>query len=343
MIDWITAIFPCEHSEYICGGLISSYDAGGAFEWQSYKRLSVEGSHSSTVQVKSVDLQGQMLWVSGNPTKFLQGHNLFGTDDLLGLIYVFYDELACSLGLNPSEFSRKRVQRGIYELSRVDATAMIPLRSQADVAAFLRAASPTVRGKHQGASAYSGETIYIGQKSRRITTKMYNKFLEMQKHQLPKEIPYRNELIKYAENKLRVEVTIRSMELKDRGLHVASNWTNETASSLVAERLKDMKLPDKMTLTKATLKNLPGRLQMVYDVWEDGKDIRSLVSERTFYRYRAELLKHGIDISIPQPPKPQSNVVPMVRYIVAEYRGTGEIPDFAKGTELYANPSRRIA
>ncbi len=343
MIDWITALLPCEHPEYISGGLIASYDARGGFEWQSYKRLSVEGSHSSTVQVKSVDLQGQMLWVSGNPTKFLQGHGLFGTDDLLGLVSLFYEKLTRSLGLNPSEFSRKRIERGVYELSRVDATAMIPLRSQADVVAFFRAASPVVRGKHQGASAYGGETIYIGQKSRRITTKMYNKYLEMQKHQLPKEIPYRNELIKYAENKLRAEVVIRSMELKDRGLHVASNWTKETASTLVAERLKDMKLPDKMKLTKATLEHLPGRLQMVYDSWEDGKDIRSLVSKATFYRYRAELLKHGIDISIPQPSKPESNVVPMIRYIVAEYRGTGDIPEFAKGTELYADPSRRVA
>lgn len=342
MIDFITAIFPCEHPEFISGGLLLSSDRDGALEWQAHKRLSIEGSHSSTIQVKSIDLQGQMLWVSGNPAKFLQGHNLFGTDDLLGLVCLFYDKLTRTLGLRPSAYDWDRVERGIYALSRVDATAMIPLKCQTDVAAFLRAATPVVSGKHQGTSAYGGETIYIGQRSRRITTKLYNKFLELAKHPLPKEIPYRNELIEYSEDKLRVEVTLRLMELKDRGLHVASNWNSETASTLVAERLKNMKLPEKMRLTKATIKGFPGSLVGAYALWEDGQDLRSIYPRRTFYRYRSALLKHGIDISIQRPAKPESNVVPMVRFIIAEYRGTGEIPDFARGTDLYADPSTRF-
>ncbi|QKQ26453.1 phage/plasmid replication domain-containing protein [Candidatus Reidiella endopervernicosa] len=39
-----------------------------------------------------------------------------------------------------------------------------------------------VKGKHQAASAYSGETLYIGQKSRRISLKLHNKYKELQKH-----------------------------------------------------------------------------------------------------------------------------------------------------------------
>lgn len=340
MIDWITALFPCEHDTQISGGLIASFDVAGELEWKADKRLAVEGSHSSTVQVKSADITGSRIWVSGNPAKFLQGHNLFGSDDLVGLAWLMFQGIVAKLDLHPTDFDRANVRKGVYEVKRVDCTAMIALPCQNDVAAFLRAATPVIRGKHQGPSAYKGETLYIGQHSRRITTKLYNKLQELGKHPLPKEIAYRNELMRYAENKLRVEVTLRAMELKDRGLAFAANWNDQTASTLVAERIQNMKLPEKMNLTKSTIEGLPGRLVSVYRHWENGEDLRAMFTRRTFYRYRAELLKHGIDISISQPAKTKSNVVPMVRYLIAEYRGN-EIPDWALGTSAYADPKAR--
>ncbi|WP_317490894.1 phage/plasmid replication protein, II/X family, partial [Acinetobacter baumannii] len=42
------------------------------------------GSYSTKIQIQSVtDTQ---IYISGNPTKFLQGHNLFGSNDLVGLM-----------------------------------------------------------------------------------------------------------------------------------------------------------------------------------------------------------------------------------------------------------------
>lgn len=338
MIDHISAILPLSHSGLICGGFLTSSDAAGEVEWKASKRLSVEGSHSSKIQVKSCDLEGQSVYVTGNPVKFLQGHNLFGTDDVLGLMKVFYARLVEALGLTPTDFDWYKIEHGIYELTRVDINYMLPMEKPSDVSAILRALGTMAKGKQQAVSAYKDESVYMGLHSRRTTLRMYNKLLELAKHPLPKEIPYREELTEYASAKLRVEVVLRSMELKQRGLRVAANWASVDAPALVAERIKQMKMPEKMKLTKSTIKGLPGRLQLAYEAWLDGKDVRAMVSRATFFRYRNELLKHGIDISIPQPVKPESNVVPMFRYIVANFEGN-VIPDFAKGTPLYADPA----
>ena len=76
MIDWVTAVISCNHDpSKLISGMVMSLDSLGNQEWGVNKNLSVEGSHSSKIQIKThTDTQ---IWVSGNPAKFLQGHNIF--------------------------------------------------------------------------------------------------------------------------------------------------------------------------------------------------------------------------------------------------------------------------
>lgn len=88
MIDWITATIECDHDpDKVQSGYVISLDSKGQSEWVVNKALSVEGSHSTKIQIKS--LTDTKLYISGNPVKFLQGHNLFGTDDLKYLFNKF--------------------------------------------------------------------------------------------------------------------------------------------------------------------------------------------------------------------------------------------------------------
>lgn len=340
MIDWIIARLPIHHDGIISGGSILSYNPDGELEWETRKRLKVEGSYSSSLVIKS-EIPGEFVWVSFNPCKFIQGHNVFGPDDLVPLICMCVEKMVQLIpDLKPTREDWVLLERGGYEISMIDTTAMVPLKRQGDVKAFILAASQLATSRYQG-RAFEDGTVYLGKHSRRVALKMYNKFEELSVHQLPKEIPYRDEILKHAEPMVRIEIRWYSMELKECCLNVASNWKEHTPQALVAERIKTMNMPEKMKLTKATMKNLPGRLAGVYALWEDGQDLRSIYPKRTYYRYRRELLKHGIDINVPQPVKLESNVIPMVRYLVAEYRGN-IIPDFAKGTPIYADTSTYV-
>ena len=68
-----------------------SFDPLGNQEWVCNKKLSVEGSHSSKIQLQSHT--ENLVYFTGNPVKFLQGHNLFGTNDLKGLMWLFFNRL----------------------------------------------------------------------------------------------------------------------------------------------------------------------------------------------------------------------------------------------------------
>ncbi len=92
MIDWLTFDVHGVLHRPISGGALVAFDAAsGDVEWQATRRKSVEGSASSTVQIVSrgvgPDELASSLHFSGNPSKFLQGHNLYGSDDLPGIVY----------------------------------------------------------------------------------------------------------------------------------------------------------------------------------------------------------------------------------------------------------------
>ena len=91
MIDWITAIIPCNHPELIFGGRVTSITPDGEIEWHVEKKKQVAGSHESNLNIKSIGLTHH--YFDGNTAKWLQGHNLFGSNDLIGLVQAVLEKL----------------------------------------------------------------------------------------------------------------------------------------------------------------------------------------------------------------------------------------------------------
>ena len=204
MIDWVSAILPCKHDpSKLISGIVMSFDAQGENEWTVNKTLTVEGSYSSKIQIKS-HTENQ-IYISGNPTKFLQGHNLFGTNDLVGLMVKFFDELLKheQLGLCPDPFEYANIKDGHYELTRVDVNETWHLNNQKDVLSWIRAVGETAYLKHRGAGQFSGDTAYFGKNSRRWALKCYSKGLEIlaKGHKLPPELSI-PEMIEYEISRL---------------------------------------------------------------------------------------------------------------------------------------------
>ena len=54
MIDWVTAKLPCNNN--IRSGCVAKLDADGNVEWLTQSFMSVEGSHESSVGIKSLTL-----------------------------------------------------------------------------------------------------------------------------------------------------------------------------------------------------------------------------------------------------------------------------------------------
>ena len=334
MIDWVSAILPCKHDpSKLISGLVMSFDAQGNNEWTVNKTLSVEGSYSSKIQIKS-HTENQ-IYISGNPTKFLQGHNLFGSNDLVSIMGKFFDELLKheNLGLCPDPFQYANIKDGHYELTRVDVNETWHLRNKNEVMAWIRSVGETAFLKHRGAGQFSGDTAYFGKNSRRWALKCYSKGHELtaKGHKLPKELAS-PEMLEYADKALRIEGVTRQLELKRRSLNIASNWDIDTAEELLLEYISKLEMSDVYMLKDDVLDSLPPRLRMVYQTWLNGDDLKQILPHNTFYRYKKALREFGVDIST-KSPKEKSNVIPLIRILEAQPVG---IPDWAYEKKLVA-------
>ena len=281
-----------------------------------------------------------MIELQGNPAKWLQGHNLFGCDDLLGLMRATMERLTKILQLSPTEEDTDAWRCGTYTLSRVDSTGMWELPRRADVRAWLRAAEMQSKSRH-GRPATKGGTLYFGQRSRRWSLKFYAKGDELEArekgHTLPETIPDRDKLQRWADNKLRGELTLRGMQLHKLDLYTASRWTSELPLKLLLEHTETLQMAEQFSLSPTVIEGLPARLIAVYKLWSDGEDLRAIYPRASFYRYRRELLKHGIDVIVRQPAKAE-NVIPLIRVLRPE--AIAQVPEWAIDTSLYFDPRK---
>jgi II/X family phage/plasmid replication protein len=339
MIDWVTAKVPLKHSGEICDGHFVKITSDGEKDYEIRSWLPLEGSYSSSLSIKTAEVDengnGTILMISGNPVKWFQGHNIFGTDDLCGLVYETMLRLCTILEIRPSPEDIRAWQNGEYSLSRIDINAMYSLGCRRDVNAWLNAAHKTARTR-MGVGVLTGGTVYWGKHSSRWAIKAYSKGEEINKkgHKLPPELSLTS-LSNYADDKLRLEITLRQKELKKYGLEKGSTWNHFEVQSLY-EMYRDKLQMSDQKLTSISIVDLPSCVRGTYQLWSDGHDCRQILSERTFYRHRRELRKHGIDVSIPKSDV-TTNVVPLIRALEAIPVG---VPDWAEGTNLYFEPRK---
>lgn len=350
MIDWATFVFPCKHREPINGGHVVAIKPDGDIDWKSAKWSHCEGSHDSRVSVRTWTRSADPcthVEVSGNLVKLLQGHNLWGTDDLFGLVLDSIDHLVEQLGLTPTDEDRALWAAGAIPLTRVDVTDSYRLGSLSEVLAWLRAAEQTAHLSHRGRGQLTkGSTLYFGKHSRRWSLKLYAKGQEIaakgHEQGAIANLPHATE---WAQGILRAELVLRGMELRRLGLGFLSQWANDDGVpfepvSLLRERLGAMTMTTTRTLPDEVLEALTSGQKTAYFAWMAGTDLRAVLPARSFYRLRSKLLPHGVDIATLQPTADQANVVPLVRVLEAV---PAPAPDWAHGTPLYYEPRFRRA
>lgn len=343
MIDWVTGKFCITHNPEVLrsGQSIRTKIVDGVetIEYDIANRLSVKGSHDATITIRSHT--DNTVEISGNPAKFLQGHNVFGTNDLKYLVAKMIDKLCMidELELKPTDIEYDNIQNGVYHLSRVDVNEHFAFPSAQLARAWLRAAGNSANMKFRGAGLFKEGTLYFTPQSRRFVPKIYFKFDEInskdKSHRLPDELLQIPELVEYAEKSLRFEIKILSTQLKEWMLHLGCNWDASTATMLINDQfISKLQLSANMALDQSILETLPKRLVPVYALWEQGHDLRQFYSKTAFYRWRTKLYEYGIDISIVKDAEEEpSNVVPMIRYLEAVPMG---IPDWAYQKGLVA-------
>ena len=290
-----------------------SYDAS----IQVKRRLSTEEMRSATERDRLL-CSAMVLEISGNPVKFLQGHNIFGpsVSSLAPVVQTLARKLPVDLGLCDVDSA---LWPAVHR-TRVDTTVMVNLGNHQNVHDWLRHAATETRSRHglpdvEQRGLRAGDTVYWGKHSRRWTMKAYCKFCELDAHRCP-DMVLHEKLKEFVEGQLRLELTLRTPELKNRGtLDEGIVWQYfERVGVGVMRADEDVRRP-----------NLKPAVENVLTLWLANVDVRTRLPKATFYRYRSLILEEvGVDISLPR--QTQDKPIDRVKFDLA-YLKAHEVRD----------------
>lgn len=335
MIDTMRIIAPLAHADAVHGGIFMALTEDGEIEWERARFRQLEGSFDNRLSVWT-ESPG-FIGFEGSPSKWFQGHNIFGSDDLIGLAAETLLDIARVLDIEPTASEVRQWFAGEFTVRRADVTYSFQLRNRSDVLAYIRAMEHSATMSHRGrGQIVKGDTLYFGKQSRRWSFKFYSKGQELNDHKLPYEL-HSTSLPSCADGLLRSELVLRSMELKKLGLNNGKDWKDETPLEIHELKLGKLDMPDHVELATDELEALPSRLRAVYELHQKGMDTRQLYARRTWYRYRNQLKKYGIDLSANiGNAQEHANVVKFRRTLVAER--VWDVPAWAVGTNMYFEP-----
>lgn len=318
MIDWLSATItaPNELSVGYDSGRNLKLDSHGAIIRESRTPLSVkdEADPSSSRNFLVFTPDPRTLYLSGNPVKLLQGHNLFGSDDLNGLYLEAGMFVRHFAGLFPSPESYDACEFTKPRYSRIDITRSYRFDTQAEVSEFIRYTAGTARSRHGAAVLHEDETAYFGKNSRRWTMKVYDKHSEFLKNNsalcrnkftrgiLRPFMQDQADLIDWSKGIVRFELCLRNQELNEINKRILQDnvpdWLSVWLSYYQKIQFNDnAAMTTDHTLLESSLK--PSQ-KAVIELWRSGKDLRAIYPKPTFYRHRRAILDIlGVDIASP--------------------------------------------
>jgi len=313
VIDYVTCSIPVDFPRPIYGGRVISTVIGEDDETQEYcvlKRLGVEGSHSSCVHVRCID--GCNFELKGNLVKWLQGHNLYGSDCLFDILRRSVD--AIFHRAFPDLPVPTDDQLLSASLSRVDITEMFQLADAGEVALWLRTAAQTAVISHRGRGSITsdGNTLTWGcARGKRASSWaliVYNKGAEIAKHPLPAVMMADEEVINWVSKCLRFELRMTGSELKRLNVRYVRQWVSGMARAMWTAKTGRLFFQDTAMEVQEMI-GVKARVRDAYYAWLNGIDPRAGRSLSTFKRLRSEVKQaYNVDIAVDRPQSGLSTV-----------------------------------
>lgn len=321
MIDWLTISVDLRHKP-LPSGRITSIHPDGTIEYDIPKSLKASGSWDSSTQVRSrgflADGLATKLELHGNPSKFLQGHNAFGSDDIGYLASLWVQAVCSEFEIDIDPLQLKRIERGFFSVTRIDINYMYRVMDSADANTFLQTLAETSGTKYQKA-LYQKGSVYFNKTSRRFSFVFYRKDEELSVRRKANRLNFddeTNQMLKdYCKNTVRAECRLLSLELKDKGFKTGRDIQDYGVSRIYKEYMSKIQVTGNMKITSKEELNMPNRLRGTYQLWLSGYDVRNSMSDASYFRHKKEL-KEGYGIDISQQRRPAtSNIVSLSRVL----------------------------
>ncbi len=321
MLDWLDFTIELQHPT-IAQGRWCVVDENGEVLRESDTFRNVKGSYDSSINVASTSSStfysdamielglykgidngflSSAISFYGNPAKYLQGHNIIGTDCIRSLVSALVKDVLPKLGLSDFYVNQalSKVHKLDFWITRIDITKMFDLGTNQNVEDYLYMMPLTVKARGDRCD-YTKGTFYVGKHSTIWTAKFYNKYRELtsrSKHHRLNPIFTDTNLLDFSKGKLRAELTLRKKQLDILHLSYAKNLQPEI-NKLFREFMGRMTMTNQRANT-VILTSLSPCYQSTYYRWKQGDNPISFLTRPSFYRHKSALLEVGIDISKP--------------------------------------------
>jgi len=227
------------------------------------------------------------LHLDGNLGRFGQSTNLFG----LHVHEAPHGVLGLLRGSTSTEFTDPLA----LHLRRVDLTCNFAFGAAADATAYIDWAAQHHIGR-ANARHYPTGCAWV---TENWSAKVYDKLADMRRHnltELAEELQRREGYI------LRLELTLRTDELKRLDLETLDKWSPEMENVIFSDKFAPILRGENLPSLDTLIESLPARLATCLHAWRGGMDYQAALRDRrssraTFYRLRADLLPHGVDIA----------------------------------------------
>jgi len=259
--------------------------------WVDFKQTSsaskIRGRFLETGALNDDGRQHGTLHLDGNLGRFGRDSNLFG-------LHV-RDSAECVLDLLGKSTDTFFENPLALLLRRVDLTCNFAFSSAADAAAYIDWAAQHHIGR-AAARHYPTGCTWV---TENWSAKVYDKLADMRRHNLndlADELQLREGYI------LRLEMTLRTDELKRLQLETLDKWSADMENVIFTERFAQILRGENLPTLDKLADTLPTRLATCLQAWRNGMDYQAAmrdnrISRRTFYRLKADLLPFGVDIS----------------------------------------------
>lgn len=320
--DWISAKIVSALPHVYESGRLITLGPHGELLGERFAPAFVEDRASSSDRLRVFTPDDRTLWLSGNPCKVFQRHNLWGSPDHLGLFLEAGLWVREKAGLFPSRSTFEACRFDLPRFTRIDLTRSYRFPTHQEAQEFIRWSVGSARSRHGAAKLYGSETGYFGQNSTRWSLKVYDKHAEFQRS-LVKSLgrrllsivgdgSLRDPLLDWSRGVVRFELTLRAPELDKIGPARLALFLPDDFQTLWQSYFDRIQWTENAAMSRnLPLDRVPPKMQAVLLAWSTGADLRKLYPRPSFYRYRRIILDAcGIDIALPPPEASDAPSVP---------------------------------
>ncbi|WP_244256420.1 phage/plasmid replication protein, II/X family [Burkholderia gladioli] len=285
-------------------------------------------------KIKATSLRhGTAISIICNPLKVMQGHNVFGTNNLRALAPEIIVRVLDHLGVAYTDDDVAAWLAGNFNVLAVDITHRYRLPENVTVSDIRRHMIRNMAiERYRPAALLQGTGVRFNAASSYGAWLIYDKYQEMEDkrtHAFPVLAAVHgdqaddvwNLLATTAKNSARVELKLEKEYLKQHGLNRGSAWTAVTANEVYDRELAVLRLErhKPMSVLRDSTASVTNRIhRRTLELWSMGRDLKALFSRATLASHRKAIIGAcGIDI---ERDVPAIEPLPMVELLAISNR-----------------------